>query len=497
MSILRSIAKLVGRERPTPTSINAKYDAARTTTDNSNHWANADGLSANAAASAAVREKIRRRARYECHESNAWAKGITQTLANDMVGTGPRLQLVIDTVSAQSMSTNTLASSNRWLQRVERLFNEWATEIGLAAKLRTMRMAKAVDGEAFAVFTTNPALRSPIKLDIQLIDADRVASPNTSLPNARYVDGIRFDEHGNPESYDILTDHPGTDQGTISSGQTYQTVPASQVIHWYRQDRPGQDRGVSEFAAALPLFGQLRRYRAAVMAAAETAADLAGVIRTNTASVDPASLVAGDSVNIEQRMLLTLPEGWDISQMKAEQPTTTYEQFSDNNLNEAGRCVSMPLNVAKGNSQKHNYASGRLDHQQHHKAIVIERSGCESSVLSRIFYVFELEARQEMTLPETLDRKSWSVSWFWDGFEHVDPLKEAKAESEKLNNHTTTLAEVYARKGKDWREAIEQRGREVALLRELKLPVPSDAHQQIDDADPDDVAENARQEDEE
>lgn len=483
MNILSRVSRLF--RRPDAQPLRAKYDGARTTDDNSNHWANADGLSANAAGSSDQRKKLRRRARYECVESNAWAKGITQTLANDMVGTGPRLQLAVDSVAAQSMPTNRVANNTRWLQQAERLFNEWASEIGLAAKLRTMRMSKAVDGEAFAVFTQNDGLRSPIKLDITLIECDRVTAPSLKPDTARYVDGIHLDKFGNPEAYDILADHPGDTQ---SIGLKFSTIPASQVIHWFRRDRPGQDRGVSEFAAALPLFGQLRRYRAAVMAAAETAADLAGVIHTNTASVNTANVAAGDAIDIEQRMLLTLPEGWDISQMKAEQPATTYEQFSDNNLNEASSCVSMPLNVAKSNSQKHNYSSGRLDHQKHHKAVRIEQADCECCVLQRVFDVFVMEARQALSLPDTLVRDEWHVDWFWDGFEHVDPLKEAKAESEHLNNHTTTLADVYARKGLDWEPQIRQRGREVALLRELKLPVPSDARQVMDDLEPQPVA---------
>ena len=45
--------------------VRAKFDAAQTTPDNRRHWANADLLSADAAASAEVRRTLRSRGRRE------------------------------------------------------------------------------------------------------------------------------------------------------------------------------------------------------------------------------------------------------------------------------------------------------------------------------------------------------------------------------------------------------------------------------------------------
>ncbi len=73
-------------------SLKAKYDAAQTTAENKRQWALADGLSARSANSLMVRKILRERSRYEsCN--NSYAAGMLLTLANDMVGTGPRLQL--------------------------------------------------------------------------------------------------------------------------------------------------------------------------------------------------------------------------------------------------------------------------------------------------------------------------------------------------------------------------------------------------------------------
>ena len=78
---------------PSFSRLRAKYDAANTTLDNMKHWSRADGLSASSANSPEVRRTLRNRSRYEV-ANNSYARGITLTLANDVVGTGPRLQML-------------------------------------------------------------------------------------------------------------------------------------------------------------------------------------------------------------------------------------------------------------------------------------------------------------------------------------------------------------------------------------------------------------------
>jgi capsid protein len=70
--------------------VRAKFDSAQTNADNRRHWANADGLSADAAANPEIRRILRNRARYEV-ANNSYARGIVLTLANDVIGTGPQL----------------------------------------------------------------------------------------------------------------------------------------------------------------------------------------------------------------------------------------------------------------------------------------------------------------------------------------------------------------------------------------------------------------------
>jgi lambda family phage portal protein len=453
--------------------LKARYDAAATTDDNRRHWANADGLSANAANNPEVRRILRNRARYEV-ANNSYAKGIVLTLANDVIGTGPRLQMLTDD-----------AEANR---RIEQAFATWSKAVSLAEKLRTMRMARAQDGEAFAILTNNPKLPTPVQLDLRLVEADQVATPDPKALGENAVDGIVFDAFGNPVEYHVLKEHPG--EATRRLLVEYDRIPAEAMLHWFRADRPGQARGIPDILPALPLFAQLRRFTLAVIAAAETAADFAGILYTDAPPGGEADAAEPfEPIELEQRALVTMPGGWKMSQLEAQQPATTYAEFKREILNEIARCLNMPFNVAAGNSSGYNYASGRLDHQTYFKAIRVEQAHLEGVVLDRLLAAWLDEA---VLIPGFLPAglgpiADWPHQWFWDGHEHVDPAKEASAQATRLANHTTTLAHEYARQGRDWEEALRQRAKELALMRELGLtPAQAQPTAEPDEEEPDD-----------
>ena len=442
--------------KPVPVSVRAKYDAAESGEDR-RHWSNADAFSADAALSPMVRRTIRNRARYE-RANNSWLAGISGSVAASLIGTGPRLQL--DTGSAEID------------RMVERAFFDWGWQIDLPAKLRTMREALVVDGEAFAMMISNPRLPG-VQLDLRLVEAEMVSTPvnvasPSVTPDGSIVDGLEFDQIGNVIAFQVLSYHPGANYHVDSL--TYQRVPANQMIHWFRQQRPGQHRGVPEVAPALRLFGQLRRYTEAVIAAAETAADFAAFLHSNSPAAEVDEVDAFAEMPIEKRAMVTLPEGWDISQLKAEQPTTQYPAFVKQILNEIARCLQIPFNVAALNSSEYNYASSRMDWQIAGMHERVDRDQIERVMLDRVFAAWVNEASLAGVLPDGLPPFSeWNWAWQWDGKDHVDPAKEANAAETRLKTNTTTLAAEFAKQGKQWDVELRQRAAEIALQKELGI----------------------------
>ena len=90
-------------------------------------------------------------------------------------------------------------------------------------------------------------------------------------------------------SGEVSGEEPG-----LQSVASAMRVPAAQVLHYWIPERPGQRRGIPELTAALPLFAQLRRWTLAVLAAAETAADLAAIMHTNGAASAEEAAKAGE-----------------------------------------------------------------------------------------------------------------------------------------------------------------------------------------------------------
>lgn len=458
--------------------VRAKYDAAQTTDDNKKHWANADALSAREANSLDVRKKLRERARYEV-ANNSYAKGVVLTLANNLIGTGPTLL-----VKTESPAFN---------RQVQQAFAAWARAIRLPDQLRTMTLAKKVDGEAFAIQTNNPLLPVSVQLSMRLVECDQVTTPAGNWKPGQ-VDGIEFDEWGNPAAYSVLKYHPGD---MLGGYQQPQIIPARKVAHWFRKDRPGQVRGIPEITPALPLFSQLRRFTLATLTAAETAAMFALVLSTSApANTDDdvdadAAPAPYDRFPLERGTGMVAPDGYTPSQLKAEHPTTTYEVFVRALLREIFRCLMVPTNIGLGDSSAYNFSSARLDHLIYREAVGVERDDCEREVLEPLFSEWLSEATRirgllpdgTAPLPENLPHE-----WRWPGWAYMDPQVEAQADTERLANGTATLAEICAERGGDWQEKIRQRVTEKAfeqqVMQELGVkPEPETANPEGDDAE--------------
>jgi len=434
--------------------IAARWDGAQTTTNNVNSWLYADNMSATAAANEEVLRTLRARSRYEFQENNSYGKGMVLALANFTIGTGPRLEINLPDSAVDEI--------------IEAEFARWMKATRLAEKLRTSRIAKAVDGDVFLVQSNNSKLPTPVQLDYRLIEAEQCSTPDQhqEIDERFEVDGIRFDLAGNPIFYNFLKHHPGAE--SIDFTDDYMSVPSEKVVHLFRQDRPGQRRGIPETAPALPLMPILRRYTLATLEAATSAAYWMAIIHTDApADAGPAQIQDGDfaAFDLARNAAMSLPEGWKASQMKPEHPTTTYGDFKKEILEEIARCLEIPFNIASGNSSDYNFASGRLDWQSFFRAIEVERTYYEKTALEPIFYAWLDEALLiPGYLPPLGDFRDVPHAWHWDGFPVVDPTKEANA---AVSLHAAGLLDEDAY----WQEkglSVEEAHRRMARAKESR-----------------------------
>ncbi len=444
---------------PTPgrPSVQARYDNATTNPENARQWLGVDYLSARAANSFQVRRTLRMRSRYEV-SNNPYLFGVAHSNANDLIGTGPTLQVY--------------TPDEAYNRLVERAWKDWCDEVELVEKLRTCKLAKTVDGEGFLILKTVDDLEHPVKLYPCDIEADQVTSVAPKNLAEFWVDGVVLHPiTGKPVSYEVLRAHPGDFFFTNLNPLATDRVQARHLIHWFLQSRPGQVRGVPAFSSSLDLFGELRSFRKAVLGTAQIHATFTGVLES-----EAPAMIEGDNevipfkrIPTERGTLMTLPSGFKLQGFDSKQPQTTYEMFRDACLGEACRPLSYPVNLALGTSQKFNFSSSKLDHINYRNGLTVERDQCGRLVLRRLFAAWIEEAVLEGVVPPFGGLKVPPHEWHWPGFESLDPLVDAQADQQTLAGGQQTWQEFWAKRGRDWRDVLAQQAAEKAEIERLGL----------------------------
>jgi capsid protein len=476
-------------EKPRPAKssppIHARYDAAQTTDEFQNYWANADAFDADSAHSPGVRHALIHRSRYEA-ANNGYADGIAQTYATDLVGSGPTLRMQ--------------TGSEGFNRMVELQWYLWTKAIGWRRKLWCLAHAKHVDGEGIAVIRRNKRVNHPIKLDVVLYEAEQCQTPYLSFGEKGYIDGIKFDEFGNPLWYDILHEHPGaTNLWTIDLDA--ERVPADRVLHWFKMRRPGQHRGVPECSSTLQVGASSRRMREATVAAVENAARLGAIVLESTLPPDEEEVPEPmTSTNTKVGMMTTMPTGWHASQMEAKHPNATYQEFLRSQIAELGRPKSMPANKSRCDSSDYNFASGRLDHISYYDYLDVDRKDCDESVCDPLFDLWFDFAIQIFGWlggnHEVVGSAARMHVWDWPTHKVADEKSEALATREKLASGQILLPQYYAQRGLDFADEVERAAPLLGLTPQELTTRMLDAAMPVKAAEPSGALEEAIDEEE-
>ncbi|MFA6102190.1 MAG: phage portal protein [Victivallaceae bacterium] len=435
----------------------ARYDAAMTNSNNQRHWMMADGLSADQANSPGVRETLRNRSRYECANSTH-LKHMVRVNAYYMVGRVPQLEI-----------SNTDNVDEDTAQRIENDWTKWTERELLGRKLRTLTQSADRDGESFLQLFTNRkyANNQEVSLSVTGFEAQYLRNFGISSDYNEFnnIDGVILDDDGNPVMYCVQTNYykPAIE------------IPAAQIVHWLKPDRPGQHRGIPETTAGLNLSAYRRDYTLSVMQAARNAADQAYYLKTNNAEevddngaplitvgstdgLPDADLAAFETapVDLSRGAINIMPYGTEPGMLKAEQPVNTYKDFNRETLCADAAGFSMPMNIATCDSSQYNFASGKLDFQFFATKISIEQYDFNLIVLDPIFAEWFGEYK---LLPANADLRGLDTpehEWMYDSADPVNPLPEAKAATERMANETSNLAIECGKSGRDWRDVVKK-----------------------------------------
>lgn len=326
-----------------------------------------------------------------------------------------------------------------------------------------------IAGEGLAVMVNSDA-----GLRIRVLDPEQLdASHTVQLEGgARIISGVEFNAAGERVAYWIF-DHPLGLEFAVQRQR--RRIPAEDILHVYRQDWPGQVRGVSWLAPALMTLGDIDGWRDAMLVKLRTASLLTGFVRSTDGTGSPlegdqsgSTLIGG----LEPGTIKFLEPGQDINFSPAAAVGPESIQFSAVCERHVASSMGLPAH-AFGDVTAANYSSlkqattafrARVESMQWHCFIP---AVC-LPVWRRFVTLEVLSGRTETTVDAALPVKHHTPEW-----PSLEPVKETTAKVMRLRAGLTSHRALLAEEGEDAEQLFREIAADAALATELGLAFPA------------------------
>ncbi|MEI2780938.1 MAG: phage portal protein [Candidatus Competibacter sp.] len=307
----------------------------------------------------------RNRAR-DLRRNNSYARKIITTWSSNVVGTG-----IIPTSDDEAL----LELFNQWADSTDCDANGLTNFWGLQEQIIE---AVVESGECLVQKVYDKSKLIPLRLKI--LEGDHLDHTLTK-PKEGIQQGIKFDGTGNRTGYILFKSHPGSEGASTDTI----TVPAEDLIHVFRIERPNQQRGLTWLAPAIIELRKLKMFQDARLERVSIANLLAGII--TDINGDPTETTS--DIELSPGALISLPAGKDITFNTPPDPGQTSE-FEKSLLRSISSAVGLPYELLSNDFSESNFSSARMS---------------ANGFLMLIDCV-----RWNMFVPQFLDRV-WN--WFW------------------------------------------------------------------------------------
>ncbi len=414
------------------------FDLTKTTRENQRHWADTSSASGRSAYTHYDRKIARERSRLEA-SNNSWYAGMLRTSGNHIVGKGPRLQV--------------MTSDNDRNARIEKAWRKWQRDTNFINRVRMGTETWWRDG---ACFILRSERKSPNNIDLytRFYEADQCGNPSNMGLDPSVEDGIRLDKNGDPVEYFFYDRHPG-DMIGIGNPLEGRWYKAEDVIHLYRQERPGQVHGWPRCAAAIEHLAHMRRFSKATLSSAEQVAVNSFFMKTNASASSlkvakmPRQWLTADWERGAQNFL---PEGWEPYQVETRNPGSTNESYQRTELTYFTRCSGQPYSLAAGTSRDSNFASAKMDLKNTWEPEVqTDQSILDITVMARVFMWFLEDIAISTDILDDLDVMLDEIEYqfFWPPLPVADEGDVAEARAKRLATGQSTFSMEATQQGLD------------------------------------------------
>lgn len=426
---------------------------------------------------------LRNRTRDLCR-NNDYAKNALRAIENNVVGQGIRMQAQV--------TQNTGRAAGRLNERVNaQIESEWAKwckkdschtggTLSFADIERLLITSAAESGEVFVRIVRKKFGRSDVPFALEVLEADYLDDDkNEVMRNGNEVRlGVERDEWQRPVAYYFKNKHPGdyTFTGTADRGTV--RVPAEDVIHLFRQTRPGQTRGFPWFAPAIVRMHHLHGFEEAEVIKARAQASIMGFIKSESDGITDGKQDNQRITNFEPGVIEHLLPGEAFEGFAPNSPGGQFEPFVRGMLRAVAAGIGVSYETLSRDYSQSNYSSSRL-------ALLDDRDNWRTlqQWLIENFHQVVFDKWLDMAWASgTLNLTNYpnqedmykSVRFVPRGWSWVDPVKEVNAYKDAVRSGFMTVSDVVAQSGQDYDELIAARRRELDIAEENDLTFDTD-----------------------
>lgn len=449
---------------------------------------------------------IRQRSR-DLAQNNDYVRNALRVIENNVVGQGITMQASVRMRRGNRMDDRTNAAIEAAWARWKRARHCHTAGILSFSEIERLAVRSAAEsGEVFIRMVRQAMGGSRVPLALEVIEADRLDIDLTETARNTGNDirmGVERDQWGRPVAYHFKAQHPGDyplASGTVDTRTI--RVPASEVIHLYRVERPGQTRGFPWIASAIMRIHHLNGFTEAEVIAARAEACRMGFITSpEDDAMQDGTLDDQPVSSFEPGKIERLLPGETYTEAKPTRPGGQFEPFVRAMLRSMAAGIGVSYATLSRDYSESNYSSSRLSLLDDRDQWRVLQHWLIETLHTRVFEEWldlavlsgELSLDQYETNPEPFR----AVRWIPRGWQWVDPSKEMAAYKEAVRCGFTTLSDVVAQQGGDLEDVMQQRQRELQMADQLGLVFDTDPHETTPSGEqqPGDIAEDAEESD--